>query len=118
MRICLAVIRNVAPLLWVLVHQTAWSHSRPISSADPEIMLQINRQNFKYFDEARESQRRYQENERRKIPAYNCHLSQAVVAFHRHILKDDHYLLLNCSVCRGYFAEIRSYFKKIQNALK
>ena len=111
--------RYIAPLLWALAYQAvAWSQSWPISSADPEIMLQISRQNFKQFDEIHESQRRYREDERRKIPAYNYHLSQALLAFNKHVLKDDHDVFSNCLVCRSYFAEIRSCLKKIQNALK
>ena len=49
---------------------------------------------------------------------YNARLNNAVVGFHRHITKDDHYKHTNCAACRGYLDEIRKYAKKIDKAMK
>jgi hypothetical protein len=56
--------------------------------------------------------------ERLNVPVYNARLNNAVVGFHRHITKDDHYKHTNCAACRGYLDEIRKYAKKIDKAMK
>ena len=44
--------------------------------------------------------RLWKEQERRRVPVYNVHLNGAVIDFHNHILKDEHYLVTNCGICR------------------
>ena len=56
--------------------------------------------------------------ERRRVPVYNAHLNGAVVDFHNHILKDEHYLATNCKICRKYIREIKSFSKKLEQAMK
>jgi hypothetical protein len=54
------------------------------------------------FDHSQREFRGHQEEERRKVPVYNAHLNGAVVAFHAHISKDNHHLIMNCALCRKY----------------
>lgn len=70
------------------------------------------------FEERQKDFRLWKLQERRKVPAYNAHLNGAVIGFHNHILKDEHYLLTNCGICRKYLGEIKSYSKKLQQAMK
>jgi len=58
------------------------------------------------------------DRERRNVPVYNARLNGAVIAFHKHITKDDHYLVTNCKLCRKYLDQIRSYSKKLDRAMK
>jgi hypothetical protein len=60
----------------------------------------------------------WQAGERRNVPVYNARLNGAVVAFHKHIVKDDHYLATNCGLCRKFLQQIKSYSKKIEQAMK
>ena len=56
--------------------------------------------------------------ERRNVPVYNARLNGALIEFHKHILKDEHYLVINCGICRKYLSEIKSYSKKLEQAMK
>jgi hypothetical protein len=56
--------------------------------------------------------------ERRRVPGYNAQLNGAVIDFHNHILKDDHYLFTNCGICRKYIGEIKSCTNKLEQAMK
>ena len=56
--------------------------------------------------------------DRRKVPSYNAQLGGVIVEFHKHISKDEHYLVTNCLICRKYLSEIKSYSKKIEQAMK
>jgi len=56
--------------------------------------------------------------ERRNVPVYNARLNGALIEFHKHILKDEHYLVTNCGICRKYLSEIKSYSKKLEQAMK
>ena len=60
----------------------------------------------------------WQNLERRNVPVYNARLNGAVIAFHRHITKDDHYLITNCGSCRKYLEQIKLYSKKLVQAMK
>jgi len=42
--------------------------------------------------------------ERRNVPVYNAHLNGALIDFHNHISKDEHYLVTNCGICRKYLS--------------
>ena len=69
--------------------------------------------------EARQSEyRAWKLLERRKVPSYNAQLGGVIVEFHRHLSKDEHYLVTNCSICRKYLSEIKSYSKKLEQAMK
>lgn len=70
------------------------------------------------FAQRQNDYRLWKLQERRRVPAYNVHLNGAVVDFHNHILKDDHYLVTNCGICRKYLGEIKSYSKKLEQAMK
>jgi len=70
------------------------------------------------FEQRQSNFRLWKLQERRKVPAYNAHLNGAVIEFHNHILKDEHYLLTNCGICRKYIGEIKSYSKKLDHAMK
>jgi hypothetical protein len=52
------------------------------------------------------------------VPVYNAHLNEALIEFHEHISKDEHYLVTNCGICRKYLSEIKSYSKKLEQAMK
>ena len=62
--------------------------------------------------------RAWQNLERRNVPVYNARLNGAVLAFHGHITKDNHYLTTNCGLCRKYLEQIKLYSKKLVQAMK
>ncbi|MCI0627848.1 MAG: hypothetical protein L0387_40395 [Acidobacteria bacterium] len=70
------------------------------------------------FKQRQMEYRAWQASERRNVPVYNARLNGAVIAFHKHIVKDDHYLATNCGLCRKYLQEIKSYSKKLEQAMK
>lgn len=70
------------------------------------------------FERKQAERRLWQQQERRQVPLYNARLNLAVIDFHKHILKDGHYLVTNCSLCRKYVKEIKSYSKKVEQAMK
>ena len=70
------------------------------------------------FEQRQNDFRLWKLQERRRVPAYNAQLHGAVIDFHNHILKDEHYLLTNCGICRKYIGEIKSYSKKLEQAMK
>ena len=51
-------------------------------------------------------------------PGLQCPAQRRRLAFHKHIIKDDHYLVTNCALCRKYLKQIKSYSKKIDQAMK
>ena len=70
------------------------------------------------FKQRQLEHRVWQAGERRNVPVYNARLNGAVIAFHKHIVKDDHYLATNCGLCRKFLQQIKSYSKKIEQAMK
>ena len=62
--------------------------------------------------------RAWRDRERRNVPVYNARLNGAVLAFHKHIIQDGHYLVTNCSLCRKHLSQIKSYSKKLDQAMK
>jgi len=70
------------------------------------------------FEKRQNEFRAWKLQERRNVPVYNVHLNGALIDFHKHILKDEHYLLTNCGICRKYLSEIKSYSKKLEQAMK
>jgi hypothetical protein len=70
------------------------------------------------FDQRQNEFRLAREQERRNVPTYNLCLSDAVLGFHKHILKDEHYLVTNCGICRKYLKDIKSYSKKLDRAMR
>ena len=70
------------------------------------------------FERRQNEFRAWKLQERRRVPNYNAQLNGAVIDFHNHISKDDHYLLTNCGICRKYIGEIKSCTKKLEQAMK
>lgn len=70
------------------------------------------------FQQLQLESRAWRDRERRNVPVYNARLNGAVIAFHKHITRDDHYLVTNCSLCRKHLSQIRSYSKKLDQAMK
>jgi hypothetical protein len=60
----------------------------------------------------------WHDRERRNVPIYNARLNGAVIAFHKHITQDNHYLNTNCPLCRKHLREIALYSKKLDRAMK
>ena len=52
------------------------------------------------------------------MPVYNAHLNGALIDFHNHISKDENCLVTNCGICRKDLSEIKSYSKKLEQAMK
>ena len=52
------------------------------------------------------------------MPVYDAHLNGALIDFHKHLSKDEHYLVTNCGICRKYLSEIKSYSRKLEQAMK
>jgi len=70
------------------------------------------------FQQRRLETRAWRDRERRNVPVYNARLNGAVLAFHKHIIQDDHYLVTNCPLCRKHLSQIKSYSKKLDQAMK
>lgn len=70
------------------------------------------------FKQRQLEHRAWRDRERHNVPVYNARLNGAVLAFHKHITKDDHYLVTNCGLCRKHLDQIRSYSKKLDQAMK
>jgi hypothetical protein len=70
------------------------------------------------FQRRQTESRAWRDRERRNVPVYNARLNGAVLAFHKHIIQDDHYLVTNCSLCRKHLSQIKSYSKKLDQAMK
>ena len=70
------------------------------------------------FKQRQKAYQAWKDLERRNVPVYNARLNGAVIAFHKHIMSDGHYLVTNCGLCRKHLAEIRSYSKKLVEAMK
>ena len=70
------------------------------------------------FQRLQMDSRAWHDRERRNVPIYNARLNIAVIAFHKHITQDDHYLITNCALCRKHLRQITSYSKKLDRAMK
>jgi hypothetical protein len=70
------------------------------------------------FEKRQNEFRAWKLEERRNVPVYNAHLSGALIDFHKHISKDEHYLVTNSGICRKYLSEIKSYSRKLEQAMK
>ena len=80
-------------------------------------LLQTQQIAVEFQQKLRES-RAWRDRERRNVPVYNARLNGAVLAFHKHIIQDGHYLVTNCSLCRKHLSQIKSYSKKLDQAMK
>ena len=85
---------------------------------DPRLDLLITQLRSAEFKQRQMEYRAWKDLERRNVPVYNARLNGAVIAFHKHITKDDHYLVTNCKLCRKHLEQIRSYSKKLEQAMK
>ena len=77
----------------------AWPAALPSQSCCPDFrleLLQTQLMGIEFKQRQLESQA-WRERERRNVPVYNARLNGAVLAFHKHIIKDGHYLITNCS---------------------
>ena len=111
----LSVSAVVLPLL-----VAAWPAALPSQSCCPDFrleLLQTQLMGIEFKQRQLESQA-WRERERRNVPVYNARLNVAVLAFHKHIIKDGHYLITNCSLCRKHLSQIKSYSKKLDQAMK
>lgn len=89
----------------------------PLLRRSPPRLLKMRWMGIEFQQRQREYQA-WQEQERRSVPIYYARLNAAVVGFHKHISKDNRYLTVNCSICRTYLQEIRSYSMKIEKAMR
>jgi len=105
----------VLPLLFALWPAALHSQSCRLDPQFELLKVQLLGVEFK---QRQMEYRVWQAGERRNVPVYNARLNGAVIAFHKHIVKDDHYLATNCGLCRKYLQQIRSYSKKIEQAMK
>lgn len=80
-------------------------------------LLRVSLMRIEMEDFQREC-RAWKERERRNVPTHNARLNGAVVSFHGHITRDNHHLTNNCSLCRRYLREIKTFSKKIEQAMK
>ena len=103
------------PLLLAIWPATLHSQSR---CPDFRLELLEAQQTGIEFRQRLRDSRAWRDRERRNVPVYNARLNGFVLAFHKHIIKDDHYLVTNCSLCRKYLSEIKSYSKKLDQAMK
>jgi len=92
-------------------------HSQSCCSDSRLELLQAQQMSVEFHQRLLES-RAWRARERRNVPVYNARLNGFVLAFHKHIIKDDHYLETNCSLCRKYLSQIKSYSKKLDQAMK
>jgi len=111
----LAIWAVVLPLLFAL--WPAALHSQSCCS-DPRWELLKTQLMGIEFQQRQLEYRAWRDRERHNVPVYNARLNGAVIAFHKHITKDDHYLVTNCGLCRKHLQQIRSYSKKLDEAMK
>jgi len=111
----LRLLSVVLPLLFA--SWPAAMHSQSCCSDSRLELLQAQQMTVEFQRRLRES-RAWRDRERRNVPLYNARLNGAVVAFHKHIIQDGHYLVTNCSLCRKHLSEIKSYSKKLGQAMK
>jgi hypothetical protein len=103
------------PLLFAIWPTTLRSQS---CCADFRLELLQTQQMSIEFQQRRLESRAWRDRERRNVPVYNARLNGAVLAFHKHIIHDGHYLVTNCSLCRKHLSQIKSYSKKLDQAMK
>jgi len=94
------------------------SYSRPQCPTPKPSSPRITEGPNARFKKRQSESRLWKEQERRRVAVYNVHLNGAVIDFHHHILKDEHYLVTNCGICRKDISEIKSYSKKLEQAMK
>jgi len=105
----------VLPLLFAIRPDAVHSQS---CCADFRLeLLQTQQMSIEFQQRLRDS-RAWRDRERRNVPVYNARLNGAVLAFHKHIIQDGHYLVTNCSLCRKHLSQIKSYSKKLDQAMK
>jgi hypothetical protein len=111
----LSVSAVVLPLLVAV-----WPAPLRSQSCCPDFRLELLRTQLMgiEFKQRQLESRAWRERERRNVPVYNARLNGAVLAFHKHIIKDGHYLITNCSLCRKHLSQIKSYSKKLDQAMK
>ena len=111
----LSSLSVILPLLFVISPTAV--HSQSCCSDFRLELLQSQKIGIE-FQQRRLEARAWRERERRNVPVYNARLNGAVLAFHKHIIQDGHYLVTNCSLCRKHLSQIRSYSKKLDQAMK
>ena len=111
----LSVSAVVLPLLVAV-----WPAPLRSQSCCPDLRLELLQTQLMgiEFKQRQLESRAWRERERRNVPVYNARLNGAVLAFHKHIIKDGHYLITNCSLCRKHLSQIKSYSKKLDQAMK
>ena len=99
---------------------TIWPAALRSQSCCPDFRLELleTQQSGREFRQRLLDSRAWRDRERRNVPVYDARLNGFVLAFHKHIIKDDHYLVTNCSLCRKYLSQIKSYSKKLDQAMK
>jgi hypothetical protein len=111
------------PSLWAIVLPLLFAtwpaaiHSQSCCSDFRFELLQTQQMAIEFQQRLLES-RAWRDRERRNVPVYNARLNGAVLAFHKHIIQDDHYLVTNCPLCRKHLSQIKSYSKKLDQAMK
>ena len=105
----------VLPLLFAI-----WPAALRSQSCCPDFRLELleAQQTGIEFRQRLLESRAWRDRERRNVPVYNARLNGAVLAFHKHIIQDGHYLVTNCSLCRKHLSQIKSYSKKLDQAMK
>ena len=111
----LSLSSMVLPLLFAIWPTAMRSQS---CCADFRLELLQTQQIGSEFQQRRLDYRAWRDRERRNVPVYNARLNGAVLAFHKHIIQDGHYLVTNCSLCRKHLGQIKSYSKKLDQAMK
>lgn len=111
----LAIWSIVFPLLFVT--RPTPGQSQPCCPGFHPDLLQ-SQQMAAQFRQMQLEYRAWRDRDRRNVPVYNARLNGAVIAFHKHITKDDHYLTTNCSLCRKHLSQIKSYSRKLDRAMK
>jgi hypothetical protein len=92
-------------------------HSQSCCSYFPLEVLETQQMGMQ-FQRLQMDSRAWHDHEHRNVPIYNARLNIAVIAFHKHITQDDHYLITNCALCRKHLRQITSYSKKLDRAMK
>lgn len=108
---------SAATILLVCAASPGTLHSQSCCLSPVFDLLKVQTMSLEFYRTQLEY-RASRDRERRNVPLYNVRLNGAVIAFHKHISKDDHYLVKNCGICRKHLDQIRSYSKKLDRAMK
>lgn len=104
--------------VWMTLHPAALSAQWSQCCDDVRLeLIRMAAQRIE-FDQRRNTFLFWKQQERRNVPVYNARLNGAVLGFHKHIVKDEHYLVTNCEICRKYLKEIKSFSKKLDQAMR